>query len=59
VQHEGDRADQGTDNQHHGGGQDQQQYGVGCSLRPRTGVSLTVLVADMGDGPSGGPGEAL
>jgi hypothetical protein len=59
VQHEGDRADQGTDNQHHGGGQDQQQYGVGCSLRPRMAVPPTVLRVDRVDGLSSGPGEAL
>lgn len=46
MQHEGDRADQNTDNPRRGDGQDHQQR----SIRPGTAVPPTVLVADMGDG---------
>ncbi len=50
MEHEGGLTGQATDNQHHGDGQDQQQLGSGRSIRPGTGVPLTVLVANMGDG---------
>lgn len=56
MEHEGGLAGQDNDNDRHGNGQDQQQHGIGCSLRPRTAVPPTVLVANMGD--SSGRGES-
>ena len=50
MEHESGLAGQGTNHQHHGDGQDQQQRGSRHSIRPGTVVPPTVLVADMGDG---------
>lgn len=50
MEHEGGLAGQGANNQRHSNSQDQQQRGIGRSLRPRTAVPPTALVADMGDG---------
>ncbi|MGH3922979.1 MAG: hypothetical protein ACRDTT_08945, partial [Pseudonocardiaceae bacterium] len=69
VEHDVNQLYQGTDNQRHGDGQDQQQLDSGRSIRSGTAVPPTVLVAEMGDGslflqgwrngPSGGRSEAL
>ena len=40
---------QDTDHQRHGDGQDQQQRGIGRSIRPGTAVTPTAFVSDMGD----------
>ncbi|MGH3775456.1 MAG: hypothetical protein ACRDRR_06920 [Pseudonocardiaceae bacterium] len=50
MEHDANRLHQGTDNQRHGDGQDQQQLGSGRSIRSDAAVPPTVLVADIGDG---------
>lgn len=52
MQHEGIQRHQGTNDQHHHDGQDQQQLGIKRSIQPGTDVPPTVLVADIGDGTS-------
>jgi hypothetical protein len=61
VQYEGGRVGRDTNDQRHRTGHgEQQQGGIGRSIRPATAVQLTVLVADMYDGGCcGDPGEAL
>lgn len=50
VEHEDNQLDEGTDNQPHGDSQDQQQLGIGRSIRPGAPCPETILVAVMTDG---------
>lgn len=49
VHHQGDHADQGTDDAHHGADEGQQWHGIGRSIRLHTAVPPAVLLAHLCD----------
>lgn len=49
VHHQGNHADQGTDDAHHGAEEGQQWHGLGRSIRLHTAVPPAVLLAHLCD----------